>query len=97
MSSIVQDKKQFALDRLKLLPGGITAQIQSLVPVKQGNLEGFEIVSKAKIYGDKEDLLYQCLFFDKKGNYFMVVGLANVEMTKNLQVFRKMAESLEPK
>ena len=36
-------------------------------------------------------------FFDKKGNYFMVVGLANVEMTKNLQVFRKMAESLEPK
>ena len=93
----IADKKQFSIDRLKLLPGGITAQIQSLIPVKQGNLEGFEIVSKAKIYGDKEDLLYQCLFFDKKGNYFMVVGLANVEMTKNLQVFRKMAESLEPK
>ncbi len=93
----IADKKQFSIDRLKQLPGGLTAQIQSLIPVKQGNLEGFEIVASAKIYSDKEDLLYQCLLFDKKGNYFMVVGLANIEMTKNLQVFRKMAESLDPK
>jgi hypothetical protein len=93
----IADKKQFALDRLKQLPGGLTAQIQSLIPVKHGNLEGFEIVASAKIYSDKEDLLYQCLFFDQKGNYFMAVGLANTEMTKNLQIFRKMAESLQPK
>lgn len=96
-SQNIADKKQFTIDKLKQLPGGITAQIQSLIPVKQGNLEGFEIVSRAKIYDDKEDLLYQCLFFDKKGNYFMVVGLANVEKTKNLQLFRKMAESLKSK
>jgi hypothetical protein len=97
-SQTIADKKQYSLDRLKQLPGGLTAQIQSLVPVKQGQLEGFEIVSRAKIYDNMEEgLLYQCLLFDQKGNYFMVVGLANIEMTKNLQVFRKMAESLEPK
>jgi hypothetical protein len=97
-SQTIPDKKQFSLDRLKQLPGGLKAQVQSIVPVKQGQLEGFEIVSRANIYDGKEEgLLYQCLFFDKKGHYFMVVGLANIEMTKNLQVFRKMAESLEPK
>lgn len=97
-SQTISDKKQFSLDRLKQLPGGLNAQIQSLIPVKQGNLDGFEIVSRANIYSSKEEgLLYQCLLFDKKGNYYMVVGLANIEMTKNLQIFRKMAESLQPK
>lgn len=96
-SQNIADKKQFTLDRLKQLPGGISAKIQSLTPIKQGSLDGFEIISSAKIYDDKEDLLYQCLFFDKKGNYFLVVGLANVEMTKNLQVFQKIARTLQPK
>ncbi len=97
-SQIISDKKQFALDRLKQLPGGLNAQIQSLIPVKQGNLDGFEIVSRANIYSSREEgLLYQCLLFDKNGNYYMVVGLANIEMTKNLQIFRKMTESLQPK
>lgn len=93
----ISDKKQFALDRLKQLPGGLNAKIQSHIPIKQGDLDGFEIISRAKVYDDKEDLLYQCLLFDKKGNYFLVVGLANVEMTKNLQVFQKIARTLQPK
>jgi len=96
-SQTIPDKKQFALNRLKQLPGGLTATIQSQMPIKQGKLEGYEIISKAKIYDSKEGLLYQCLFFDNKGNYFMVVGLANIEITKNLQVFRKMARTLQPK
>lgn len=96
-SQSIPNKKQFALDRFKQLPGGLNAKIEQQIPIKQGSLEGYEIVSKAKIYDSREGLLYQCLFFDKKGNYFLVVGIANVEMTKNLQVFRKMARTLQPK
>lgn len=93
----VADRKGFALDRLKKLPGGEAAVVRAVQPVTIDSLEGYEVVADAKGKDGKAELLYQVLLFAGSGDYYIIVGTATEDREAYMATFRKLAQTFRRK
>lgn len=90
---IYTDEKEHAIERLKKLPNASKAVIQKIEKINISNMEGYEIVAQ----GDNGQLLYEVMLFTPDRKYYLIVGEANENKTKNLEVFQKVARSFRVK
>lgn len=92
-NKVYTDEKQQAIERLKKLPNASKAIIQKVEKVNISDMQGYEIVAQ----GDKGQLLYEVMLFNPEHEYYLIVGEANENKVKNLEVFQKVARTFRVK
>lgn len=92
----ISDKKEFATNRIKVLPVQIT-QIQSVVPIEINGLSGYEIVADGvdRKTGKKQQAYQVMLFLDD--SYYILFGSSENNFEKNLDQFKKIASTFRLK
>lgn len=92
----ILDKKEFAINRIKVLPVQIT-QINSVLPVKINGLSGYEITANGvdRKTGKKEQA-YQVMLF-VNNSYYILFGSSEGDFENNLNVFKKLVSSFKLK
>lgn len=85
----ITDKKEFASNRIKMLPVQIT-QIKSVKPIEINGLKGYEITAEGanRKTGVKE-LAYQVMLFNDD-SYYIIFGSCQDKFDENLKVFQKL-------
>jgi len=85
----ITDKKEFATNRIKMLPVQIT-NIKSVNPIEISGLQGFEINAEGvnRKTGIKE-LAYQVMLFTDD-SYYIIFGSCQENFDENLKVFQKL-------
>ncbi len=92
----VDDKKLFAINRIKNLPIEIDA-ILSTKPIKIDSIFGYEIIADAKDKktGVKEKVYQVLLFTDSI--YYMLFGSSEADFDANILLFQKFIKTFERK
>jgi len=93
----LQNQKQYAEERLKKLPRGESNVIKEIKEVTIDNLRGYEIVADGKAKDGKLELVYQVMLFNDKGDYYIILGQANEDVQKYLEVYRKIVKTFKRK
>lgn len=85
----ITDKKEFASNRIKMLPVQIT-KIKSVEPTEINGLKGYEITAEGanRKTGVKE-LAYQVMLFNEE-SYYIIFGSCQDKFEENLKVFQKL-------
>lgn len=92
----VSDKKQYAIDRLKTLPGGDKTKIEQVAPIEIDGMNGYEIVGYGQdTKGEKELIHSVILYFDN--SYYLLVGIAANDFDDYLKQFKKISRSFKRK
>ncbi len=60
-------------------------------------LEGCEIVVEGKSVDGKPEMIYQVMFFNKIGDYFIIIGQTKEDFPKYLEAFKKIATTFRQK
>lgn len=92
----ITDKKEFATNRINMLPVQIT-KINAVVPIEISGLSGFEITAEGvdRKTGMKEQA-YQVMLFE--GNsYYILFGSSEANFESNLTVFQKLVRTFKLK
>lgn len=92
----IDDKKLFAMNRIRQLPVEIE-KIISTEPIEIDGITGYEIVAdgKDKKTGDKEKVYQVILFSDSL--YYMLFASSQSDFDKNIILFRKLAKTFKRK
>ena len=92
----ILDKKEFATNRIKMLPVQIT-KINSVVPIEINGLEGYEITAEGvdRKTGKKEQAYQVMLFVDN--SYYILFGSSEDNFENNLKVFKKLVGTFKMK
>lgn len=90
------DKKQYALNRLKKLPGLETAVVKKIKPVNINELNGYEIIAESK-GNENNELVYMVILFTTANDYFTITGTARNDYEKNTERFRSVAQTFKHK
>ncbi len=86
-----QNQSKFALERLKKLPNGELSIIKSSKEISIDNLKGYEIIAEGKSKDNLPELTYQVIFFNDKGDYFIILGQTKEDFQKYVDTFKKIA------
>lgn len=92
-----QNQKQYAEERLKKLPRGEFNVVKEVNEVTIDNLKGYEIIADGQSKDNKPELVYQVMLFNKKGDYYIIIGKAKEEFQKNLEVYKRIARTFKRK
>ena len=92
----ISDKKEFATNRIKMLPVQIT-KINSVVPIEINGLEGYEITAEGvdRKTGKKEQAYQVMLFVDN--SYYILFGSSEDNFKSNLAMFKKLVSTFKQK
>ena len=92
----ITDKKEFATNRIKVLPVQIT-KINAIVPIEINGLSGYEITAEGvdRKTGKKEQAYQVMLFVDK--SYYILFGSSEANFESNLTVFKKLVRTFKLK
>lgn len=92
----ISDKKEFATNRIKMLPVQIN-KINSVVPIEINGLEGYEITAEGvdRKTGKKEQAYQVMLFVDN--SYYILFGSSEDNFENNLKVFKKLVRTFKVK
>ncbi len=92
----ITDKKEFAINRIKVLPVQIT-KIENIVAIEINGLSGFEITAEGvdRKTGNKEQAYQVMLFVDN--SYYILFGSSEDNFENNLKVFKKLASTFKQK
>ncbi|MBE8712126.1 hypothetical protein C4F49_00330 [Sphingobacterium sp. KB22] len=82
---------------IQRLTGTENNKITELNEVKANNLFGMELVSYAQTKNDKKQLVYNVIFFNKDGFYYLITGTTVEEFDKYLAIFRKITKTFKEK
>lgn len=92
-----RDKKTFATDRIKQLPGIVAIQIDSIAEVTVNGLPAVEIIAYGEDrYTKEKKMIYQLMAF-VDFTYYMVLGTTSGQFDQNLLMFQKIAKTLRLK
>lgn len=92
----IDDKKEFAINRIKGLPVQIN-KIENVVPIEINGLSGFEITANGvdRKTGIPEQAYQVMLFVDN--SYYILFGSSEGDFEKNLNVFKKLVRTFKLK
>ena len=92
----IEDRKEFATNRIKMLPVQIT-KIHSVIPIEINGLQGYEISAEGvnRKTGTKEMAYQVMLFVDN--SYYILFGSSENNFSSNLIVFKKLAHTFKQK
>ncbi len=92
----IADKKEFATNRIRMLPVQIT-KIESILPIEINGLSGFEITAEGvdRKKGTPEQAYQVMLFSD--ATYYILFGSSEDNFENNLKVFKKLVRSFKLK
>lgn len=90
------NRKQYSIDRLKKLPNGENNKVKAINPITINNLSGYEIVADGKNTDSEDEIVYLVMLYNDS-EYFIMVGQATNDQQKNLEAFKKIANSFELK
>ncbi|WP_432670966.1 hypothetical protein [Flavobacterium sp. SM2513] len=92
----IADKKEFATNRIKMLPVQIT-KINAVVPIVVHGLSGYEITAEGvdRKTGKKEQAYQVMLFVDK--SYYILFGSSEADFENNLRLFKKLIRTFKLK
>ena len=93
----LSNQKKYAEQRLKKLPRGEFNVIKETNAISIDNLNGYEIIADGKTKEDKKELVYQVMLFNDRGDYYIIVGQATEDFTKNLDTFKIIARTFKRK
>ncbi len=93
----VADRKTFAIQRLKNLPGGQASEVKEVQPVQIDGLDGYEIRASGKNQAGEPELVYQTMLFPEEGGYFILVGMTTEQPEANLATFKRIARTFRRK
>ena len=93
---VIQDKREFALERVRQLAGTWFGAVQSNEPITIDGLEGYETIADGKDADSGTPLaIYQVVLCDEEG-YISMGGLVDRRHSEEyLPVFKAMARSLK--
>lgn len=91
------DKKLYAEERLKQLPGRESVIIKEVKELSIDNMSGYELLAEGKTAENKTLLTYQTMLFNSEGDYYIITGQAEENLEDNLKAFRKITESFKRK
>lgn len=89
-------RKEFAIAKIKKLPGGEYATVGSVAAVKIDNMPGYEIIATGKNKREKDQTIYEVVLFGN-GRYYTIAGIATEDINNNLQRFRRISETFKRK
>lgn len=92
----IDDKKQFAINRIKVLPVQIT-KIMETNPITINGLQGYEILAEGvdRKTGIPEQCYQVMLFVDQ--SYYILFGSSEGNYEQNLTAFKKLIQSFQLK
>ena len=94
---ILNNKKEFALERLENYPNIEVEEIKAIKEVSINGLDGYEIEAIVKdTRTDKTELMYQVFLYEET-SYHMMVGLAVDKFEENLALFKKISNTFKMK
>ena len=93
----LNNQKKYAEERLKKLPRGEFNVIKETKEIRIDNLKGYEIIADGKTKEDKSELVYQVMLFNDNGDYYIILGQATEDYTKNLEAFKSIALTFKRK
>lgn len=97
---IVNDKREYTIERLKKLPRGESIEIKETNPIKIDGLEGFEIVGQGLDKNGNPNLIYHVMLYTSdsiNSNYFILGGRTSTHREKWLSTFRQFAKTFHQK
>jgi hypothetical protein len=92
-----QNKKKYAEERLRKLPGGDEHVIKEVNEISIDNLEGYEIIAEGKTKDHVRELVYQVMLFNDKGDYYIIVGQTREDFQKYVELFRQVSKTFKRK
>ncbi|PQA60847.1 hypothetical protein [Siphonobacter curvatus] len=93
----IADRKAYAIQRLKSLPGGQASQVKEVQPIQIDGLDGYEIRASGKSHEGKPQLVYQAMLFPEEGGYYILVGMTTEQPEANLVIFKRIARTFKRK
>jgi hypothetical protein len=96
ISKAPSNRKQYAIQRLKKLPGAEKSVIKEIKDVVIDNLKGYEIIANGMAEG-KPELLYQVMLFNDQSDYYIFVGQSREDFKQYLASFRKIVRTFKRK
>ena len=91
------NQKQYAMERLKKLPGGDKIEMKQIQPFAANNLSGYEIVAEGKTKDNLPELVYQVMLFNSDSDYYIIIGKSKEDFEKYTAIFRQIAGSFKRK
>lgn len=92
-NKVSPDHQKNSIERLNKLPDADKAIIKTIDKIKISNMDGYEIVAE----GNNNQLIYQTMLFTLNNEYYLIVGEANDNKEKNLEVFKQVARTFKLK
>ncbi len=94
---LVEDEKQFAIDRMKEYPSFVKVESENINSITIDDVSGYEIVS----YGQDDktgepEMVYQIMLFSDN-LYYLIVGIAKDNFEENLEIFRTVSKTFKRK
>ena len=93
----IENQKNYAVARLKKLPGGEQSIIKEITNVSIDNMNGYQIIANGKTKENKPELIYQVMLFNDNGDYYLFVGQTKEEFDKYLGTFKNIAKTFKRK
>lgn len=92
-----RDKKMFATERIKQLPGITAIEIESIQETFVNGLTAVEITAYGEDRYSKEKILVYQLMAFADYTYYMVIGTTSAQFDKNKAMFQQIAKTLRLK
>lgn len=93
---MISDRKQFAIDRLKMLPNGTKITVENIAEVSIDKMSGYEINAWGEDEKGQKELVYQNILF-VDNTYYIMVALASNDYEKYLGQFRSISQTFKRK
>lgn len=93
---MISDRKQFAIDRLKMLPNGTKITVENIAEVSIDKMSGYEINAWGEDEKGQKELVYQNILF-VDNSYYIMVALASNDYEKYLGQFRAISQTFKRK
>lgn len=92
----IEDKKLFAINRIKQLPIEIK-EIISTEPIEIDNIKGYEVIADGCNFKTEEKVkAYQVILFSDS-LYYMMYGSSESDFDNNIEVFKKVVKTFRRK
>lgn len=96
-STVIKDKKQFAIERMRKLPNGESIVIKQTNAVKIDQLDGYELIGEGKDSKGNKQLVYEVVLYAVDNSYYLLTGGAIKNNESYLKQFRSIANSFKEK
>lgn len=93
----IADRKAYAIQRLKSLPGGQASEVKEVQPIQIDGLDGYEIRARGKSHEGKPQWVYQTMLFPDAGGYYILVGMTTEQPEANLVTFKRIVRTFRRK